>query len=123
MSDEAKLSLPALVWSSPGAEYSAKRFGIEVQALKRSVVSVVPDRDAVPRVDLQGGTLQRIECRDPNGEEEYPPLCHSLKKTACEIWRVCGDDDDRDFRHQCADYVHVDDDDRGNLYVKDDSLA
>lgn len=115
----AKLFVPAVVWSAPGAEYSAKRFGIEVQSVKRNVVSIMPDHDVVPRVDLQAGTLQLIECRKQDGSEASALQCHSLVKTSCEIWRACGDP--RDFRRTCAPYVAPGD--LGRLYAVDDSTA
>jgi len=115
----AKLNVPALVWSAPGAEYSAKRFGIQVQSLKRNVVSVMPDHDVVPRVDLQGGMVQLIECRKKDGSEASALNCHSLVKTACEVWRTCGDD--RDFRKTCEPFVSRKD--LGGLFDADDSTA
>lgn len=115
----ARLTLPAVVWSAPGTVYSAKRFGIEVQALKQNVVSVMPDHDAVPRVDLQGGMLQLIECRLKDGTEGNAMKCHSLLKTACEVWRVCGDS--RNFSGSCKDFVNPRD--VGRLYHDDDSTS
>jgi len=103
----ATLNISAVVWSAPGVEYSAKLFEVEVQAVKRNVVSVVPDHDLVPRVDLQAGVLQRVECRDKSGREAPFRHCHSLVKTACEVWRVCGDD--RDFRRSCSSEVKASD--------------
>jgi len=115
----ARTGLGAVVWSAPGAAYSAKRFGIEVQALKRDVVTVMPDHDVVPRVDLQAGMLQLIECRTKHGAEASAPQCHLLLKTACEVWRVCGDS--RDFRRTCSS--HVAREDLGRLYSVDDSTS
>uniref|UniRef100_A0A7S1WRZ7 Fungal lipase-type domain-containing protein n=1 Tax=Alexandrium catenella TaxID=2925 RepID=A0A7S1WRZ7_ALECA len=115
----AKLSIPALVWSAPGAEYSATRFGIQVQSLKRNVMVVVPDNDVVPRVDLQGGVVQPIECRTKKGAEEFSFKCHSLVKTTCEVWRACGDP--RDFRQSCAPYVASES--LGQLYKDDDTTS
>jgi len=115
----SRLNIPALVWSAPGAAYSAKRFGIDVQSTKRNVVIVMPDHDVVPRVDLQAGMLQLIECRTITGADASAPQCHSLLKTACEVWRACGDD--RDFRETCAPFVARHD--LGRLYRFDDDSA
>merc|ERR1719188_1059559 len=93
-----------------------KRFG---ELAKRSVVVVVPDQDPVPRVDQQIGMVQNVECRRQNGVMPYPWECHPIKKTACEIWRVCGDTYGRDFRYTCnnnTDAFYVDPDNTGALY-------
>jgi len=107
----ARTQTPALVFSAPGMWYSARRFGIVnkwgfgLQSAKRNVMVIMPERDLVPQVDLQAGITQYIECRNQNGGAESPVSCHAVKKTACELWRVCGDLHHRDFRLTCSAYT------------------
>lgn len=98
----SQLNLPALVWSAPGVMYSASKFNISAQNSRRNVWVVMPDNDVVPRVDLQAGNVERIMCRTKNGDQELPQSCHSLFKTTCEVFRLCGDG--RNFT-ACHDYV------------------
>lgn len=125
----ARLDLHALVFSSPGVKYSAKRFDIYddrfwnywplyrnrspavdkkhfgVQILKAKVRNVIPDNDAVPRVDASIGVVDRIECRDAFDSDakmnKRPDMdfgrCHLLTRTSCELWRSCGDIYQRKF--------------------------
>mmetsp|Transcript_76523 Transcript_76523/g.216352 ORF Transcript_76523/g.216352 Transcript_76523/m.216352 type:complete len:777 (+) Transcript_76523:98-2428(+) len=106
----ADLDLPALVFSAPGLVFSARRFGVSVAAAHRSNVVVVPDGDIVPRVDDQAGVVQHIACREKYGAPASALGCHSLVKTTCELWRVCGDALGRDFSASCAGFL-----DRGDL--------
>jgi len=63
--------------------------GIEVA--KHKIVVVEPQADIVPQVDLQVGLTQSIECRIQGGYFGGAVDCHSMQKTACELWRSCGD--------------------------------
>merc|ERR1711920_1118926 len=101
----AQHSIPALVWSAPGVGFSAYRFDVLSELSARSVVIVTPDGDPVPRVDEQLGTVQHIECRNKEGKKEWSVNCHAIKKSACEVWRVCGDKRHRDFRKNCGLYI------------------
>jgi len=101
----ARMQLPALVFSSPGIVYSARRFGLSEEQQARHVVVVMPDHDVVPRVDRHAGVVQHIACRGRDGLHASAGSCHSLDKTACELWRVCGDRLGRDFSETCAPYV------------------
>jgi len=99
----AQLRQPAVVFSPPGMVYSAYKFDVDVQIAHRNTFVVMPDLDVVPRVDLQAGIVQHVDCRDKNGSSPLPTECHSLQKTTCELWRVCGDE--RDFSKACDEYV------------------
>lgn len=102
-----------------------------VQNAKRLVTVVVPDGDQVPRVDKQLGLVHRIECREcPKvGEacEPYPASpfrvfgdmagCHSLGRTSCELWRICGDEQQRSW--DCDKYVSTAD--IGRTFNPDDT--
>ncbi|CAJ1409395.1 unnamed protein product [Effrenium voratum] len=100
----ARKHLPALVFSSPGVLYSARRFQISPESA-RHVVVLVPDGDVVSQVDEHAGVVQRIACRNKNGEAASTATCHYLRKTACELWRACGDLRGRDFSVTCDSYV------------------
>eukprot|EP00419_Tripos_fusus_P038909 CAMPEP_0172783964 /NCGR_PEP_ID=MMETSP1074-20121228/204703_1 /TAXON_ID=2916 /ORGANISM="Ceratium fusus, Strain PA161109" /LENGTH=870 /DNA_ID=CAMNT_0013620963 /DNA_START=66 /DNA_END=2677 /DNA_ORIENTATION=+ len=64
----AKQCIPALVWSAPGTLYSQAYFSgnhtgsVSEERMQRNAVVVVPDNDAVPRVDSQQSVVQRIQC-------------------------------------------------------------
>ncbi|CAK9042134.1 unnamed protein product [Durusdinium trenchii] len=103
----ARQQLPALVFSSPGVLYSARRFQI-VPESARHVVVVVPDGDVIATVDEHAGVVQRIACFKKNGQAASTATCHRLRKTACEVWRACGDAWGRDFSTTCGGYVSPD---------------
>lgn len=103
----ARQQLPALVFSSPGVLYSARRFQILPESA-RHVVVLVPDGDVISTVDEQAGVVQRIACLEKNGQAASAAKCHRLRKTACEVWRACGDPWARDFSNTCGSYVSAD---------------
>jgi len=87
----SQVNISGVVFSAPGVVYSARKFGMKMQRCRRKVWVVMPDEDVVPRVDLQAGTVQQILCRDLNGDLEYAWKCHSIERTACVLFRMCGD--------------------------------
>merc|ERR1712232_1452364 len=108
------------VFSSPGVGYSAERFGIYntsskeshgIQVLERFVHNMVPAYDVVPRVDMQVAHVDRIACESVK-ESVWTPyfrsygMCHSIQRTSCELWRVCGDEN-RDRKIYCDDAYFV----------------
>jgi len=111
----AQLGIKALVWSAPGTQYSQGFFSgdrigsVSEERMQRNVVVVMPDNDVVPRVDVQESVVQRIQCFQINhtatdfwfGTKE----CHPIVKSACEVWRVCGDPMHRDFSSACSQFV------------------
>jgi len=125
----ARVGVNAMVFSPPGIMYSAVRFDIYerrrwdrwvashtsgppeefgVQQTKRLITAIVPDFDRIPLVDLQLVQVQHIECRmkpQPDGLAQHGSAmtCHELKKTMCELWRVCGHERHRLFMQR----VHV----------------
>merc|ERR1712032_594158 len=93
-------------WMTRPTSDAPEEFG--VQHAKRLVTAVVPDFDQVPRADLQFGQVQHIECRLKPNPDGFAPdgdltICHGLKKTTCELWRVCGDQGRRNF--SCSEFV------------------
>jgi len=101
----ARLGFSALVWSAPGAVYLQRFFNITEEQEQRDVVVVIPDFDVVPRVDKHAAVVQRIQCWAKNHQVEDPLKCHSIAKSSCEVWRVCGDDKRRNFNNTCFPYI------------------
>jgi hypothetical protein len=91
----AQLEVPALAWSPVGVMYSHERFSIDLHDVARHVVIVDPNKDLVPRIDEQVGFTQHILCTG-NALE-----CHSVRRSGCEIYRVCGDARGRSMRPNC----------------------
>jgi len=101
-----RLALPALVWSAPGTMYSQRFFSISEERTQRDVVVIEPEFDPVPRVDKQKGVVQGIQCWSIGHQVPSLGECHKIAKSACEVWRVCGDEPRRrDFSQTCAQYV------------------
>eukprot|EP00928_Gymnodinium_smaydae_P062649 TRINITY_DN46467_c0_g1_i1.p1 TRINITY_DN46467_c0_g1~~TRINITY_DN46467_c0_g1_i1.p1 ORF type:complete len:656 (+),score=57.18 TRINITY_DN46467_c0_g1_i1:54-2021(+) len=81
----ASVGAPAVAFSPPGEYYSLQRMGIKDQDVRTSLIAVQPALDAVPLVDVQSGFTQHIHCSA--GVDK----CHSILRTMCELYRVCGD--------------------------------
>eukprot|EP00747_Dinoflagellata_sp_TGD_P224093 gnl/TRDRNA2_/TRDRNA2_96201_c0_seq2.p1 gnl/TRDRNA2_/TRDRNA2_96201_c0~~gnl/TRDRNA2_/TRDRNA2_96201_c0_seq2.p1 ORF type:complete len:409 (-),score=34.21 gnl/TRDRNA2_/TRDRNA2_96201_c0_seq2:63-1139(-) len=101
----ALIDTHSVSFSPPGIRYSHQRFGVKLSALHRNMVGIVPHKDIVPKIDRQAGMIQHIACRNKDGSKAMFALCHSMERTACELWRVCGDHRERDFTTACAQYV------------------
>lgn len=128
-------STPALLWSAPGATYAERFLNVSEESTQRDIEVIMPDFDQVPRVDLQSPVLQRIQCLAKGGtlRTDQPAMCHKVAKSACEVWRVCGDyipsrnDKDplgrdwrnRDFSTTCSEFVNHTE--LGQLYPVRDS--
>eukprot|EP01084_Bolivina_argentea_P125763 222766_1 len=73
--------------SPPGTLWSSRKFGYDFLDLDVSAYTVQPRRDPVPMVDVQGGSVQYIDC------DAYKPWsCHSSIRSLCEVYHSCGDD-------------------------------
>jgi len=104
----ARLGLSALVWSAPGTRYLERFFNITEEQEQRDVVVVMPDNDVVPRVDVHTAVVQKIQCWKKNHQVESPLECHSIAKSSCEVWRVCGDEPKRrNFNYTCSPFVNA----------------
>eukprot|EP00667_Euglena_gracilis_P001399 EG_transcript_1398 len=82
------LNLSVVSLSGPGISYSVRKFKVpEAQdwLQRRPILTIMPDNDVVPRIDLQLGLVQHIAC---HGDVGY---CHDLPSTICELIRTCGD--------------------------------
>lgn len=85
-----------VAYSPPGQMYSAFRFGItELQYIEKTTTVVQPRNDLVPQVDKQVGFTQYIECKATSIQ------CHSITRTACELYRSCGDPRGRSMEENC----------------------
>merc|ERR1712032_366121 len=99
----AKMAIPAVGFSAPGQFYMMKTYEIGRQHINQNVVTIIPSMDPVPHVAKHIDTMQRILCRRANGRYRTSSQCHSIEGTGCEIWRVCGDVQKRDFKAKCLD--------------------
>lgn len=92
----AFLAVQSVAFSPPGAEYSAYRFGIQSMAqIEKGSTVIKPRADLVPQVDLQVGFTQVIECNAGSLK------CHAIGRTACELFRSCGDPRGRTMHENC----------------------
>jgi len=84
-----------VAFSPPGQRYSTYRFGVSNKGVEKSVTIVKPRRDLVPEVDQQIGFTQVIEC------SASALMCHSISRSACELFRSCGDPRGRTMKQNC----------------------
>mmetsp|Transcript_14670 Transcript_14670/g.46134 ORF Transcript_14670/g.46134 Transcript_14670/m.46134 type:complete len:650 (+) Transcript_14670:89-2038(+) len=92
----AETDVQSVGFSGPGLFYQTKHLGVDLTNLEHVFTNIQPYGDVVPRVDRQHGSVNWVKC---NGKAAK---CHSLTKTACELWSQCGDPRGRDFRHACS---------------------
>eukprot|EP00762_Andalucia_godoyi_P000051 ANDGO_02247.mRNA.1 hypothetical protein len=81
----ARRNIPAITFSAPGLYYTSKSVDVDLADLRRMGVTIVPQRDVVPRVDDQAATVLQIDC------DESVPTCHKITLTLCQLMRACGD--------------------------------
>lgn len=70
--------------SSPGLVWNAKKFNVDTSVLNQITTTIVPGLDPVPRVDVQLGNIQSIDCFSRTSES-----CHSIITTFCEVESTC----------------------------------
>ena len=75
----------AISLSGPGvnAFHSLWNFKQESENFEISAIDLIPDMDLVPRVEVSGGTIYRIICK--NGVFS----CHSKELSLCEVLIMC----------------------------------
>lgn len=96
----ASLGVPALVFSPVGMSTTEGRTGLRGSGdlpVENTVTSILPWGDVVPLMDGQTGNVHHIQCNTVN-----PGACHNLRRTACEIFRKCGDPRGRDLTTYCS---------------------
>eukprot|EP00439_Symbiodinium_sp_Y106_P084244 s1553_g25.t1 len=96
--------LSALVFSSPGLLYSARRFDVSPESI-RHVVAVVPDGDVISSVDEHAGVVQRIACRTRTGQALTLRASFAQTSRWAEEKTLGGDVRGRDFSDTCVAYV------------------
>jgi lipase ATG15 len=85
----ARNKLHAITFSGPGLEYTSRSVEVTTDALHHYAVSIVPDKDVVPRVDVQSASVLPIEC------DQDVMSCHFINRSICELMRTCVDPTDR----------------------------
>eukprot|EP00727_Mastigamoeba_balamuthi_P008233 m51a1_g4030 hypothetical protein (1766) ;mRNA; r:644932-651930 len=88
--------IPSVTFSPPGSLYSSVKLGIDntenIKRLAHYLVSVIPDKDVVPMVDVQKGHIVTIPCLSGNIAS-----CHSTIRTSCYLLNSCGEPSGRTF--------------------------
>ena len=76
---------PSIALSGPGSNAFHSLWGKEGinNNFDIATIDLVPDMDLVPRVEVSGGTIYRIICRDG------PFSCHSKDLSLCEVLIMC----------------------------------
>jgi len=79
------LNKQAISLSGPGvnAFHSLWNYKSNNENFEISSIDLVPDMDLVPRVEVSGGTIYRIICK------EGPIDCHSKEISLCEVLIMC----------------------------------
>ena len=88
----------AISLSGPGVNAFHHLWGYEGQSenFEISAIDLVPDMDLVPRVEVSGGTIYRIVCK------EGPLDCHSKALSLCEILIMCRNPNYEDYCRKMA---------------------
>jgi len=102
----AQLQVPAVVFSAPGNLFLTRAYSIPKPEVYRNVIGIVPDDDIVPAIDEHVDLIQRIQCIQPDGSPRSSLECHKLQITLCELWRMCGDHQHRNFFETCKAFVN-----------------
>jgi len=97
----ARLGISAMVFSPVGISLIEGRLDIRNLGdlpVENTVTSVIPWGDIVPLLlDEHTSVTQYIQCNVVN-----PIWCHDLRRSACEIYRKCGDPRGRDLDTYCS---------------------
>ena len=90
---------PSISLSGPGANAFHSLWGEDgiSDNFDITTIDLVPDMDLVPRVEVSGGTIYRIICR------EGPFGCHSKDLSLCEVLIMC----QKRFQIVCEDIADI----------------
>ena len=93
----------AISLSGPGtnAFHSLWEYEGSSENFEISTIDLVPDMDLVPRVEVSGGTIYRIICK------EGPFDCHSKELSLCEVLIMCGNPN---YKFYCKNIAKINDD-------------
>lgn len=97
----AKLNVKAVGFSAPGQFYLSETLRTTRQSLLQNSLTIIPSSDVVPHVADHIDMVQRIHCLDSSGHPRNSKECHRLDLATCELWRVCGDKEGRNFAKTC----------------------
>jgi len=97
----AKLNVKAVGFSAPGQFYLSETLRTTRQSLLQNSLTIIPSSDVVPHVADHIDMVQRIHCLDNSGHPRNSEECHRLDLATCELWRVCGDKEGRNFAKTC----------------------
>ena len=88
----------AISLSGPGvnAFHNLWKYEGQSENFEISAIDLVPDMDLVPRVEVSGGTIYRIVCK------EGPLDCHSKVLSLCEILIMCRNPNYEDYCRKMA---------------------
>jgi lipase ATG15 len=88
----AKESLLSVTFSSPGLMYTSKTVDIDYHNVHDYGITLKPDKDIIPKVDTQSGTVFPMDC------DQGIATCHKIHVTICELLRSCGDPNGRGLK-------------------------
>ena len=88
----------AVSLSGPGVNAFHSLWGYEgfSENFEISAIDLVPDMDLVPRVEVSGGTVYRIICKDG------PFSCHGKELSLCEVLIMCRNPN---YKTYCENYA------------------
>jgi hypothetical protein len=100
----------AISLSGPGVNAFHNLWGYEGQSenFEISAIDLVPDMDLVPRVEVSGGTIYRIVCK------EGPLDCHSKTLSLCEILIMCRNPN---YEEYCRKMANLNDKQIHNIFI------
>ena len=99
----------AISLSGPGVNAFHSLWGYEGKSenFEISAIDLVPDMDLVPRVEVSGGTIYRIICK------EGVLNCHSKDKSLCEVLIMCRNPN---YETYCKQFAQISDNAIKELY-------
>ena len=80
----AHLRLRSVGISAPGIMFAGGKLGLSTSQIRAWNSNVQPTKDIVPKIDMQGGLNQHIDCHLSVGQ------CHSSAVTLCRLIESCG---------------------------------
>jgi len=96
------LGMPAVGFSAPG-QFLVMMGDTGRSTIEQNIVTIVPRWDLISHLAQHLDIVQRIQCRTRGGDYRKAGECHFISTTSCELWRVCGDIQYRNFSKACLD--------------------
>jgi hypothetical protein len=82
----SKLEIPTVSFSPPGITFSRMKLGLSLNQINRMCTNIIPDNDAVTKIDKSGGLIQHVDC-----DQDFTK-CHSVQRTIMTLIKSCGSD-------------------------------